>query len=158
MGPARRVDQAARPLGGSRATLGPMNDFRPWIRPTVLGPFVTTFSFVAIAHLTFGEEVLLAGHRLDSLLLGLLTMGFFSSALVVMLIMADVTFLQRKWRKLPTGGSAWLSSMLAPVFTFGLWSRLGWGDGESVPETVARIVIPMAVSCYGLRLFFGNKP
>ncbi|MBN8613589.1 MAG: hypothetical protein J0L92_23540 [Deltaproteobacteria bacterium] len=135
-----------------------MNDFRPWIRPTVLGPFLTTFSFVAIAHLTFGEEVLLAGHRLDSLLLGLLTMGFFSSALVVMLIMADVTFLQRKWRKLPTGGSAWLSSMLAPVFTFGLWSRLGWGDGESVPETVARIVIPMAVSCYGLRLFFGKKP
>jgi hypothetical protein len=135
-----------------------MDDFRPWIRPTVLGPFVTTYSLVATSHLTFGEEVLLAGHRLDSLLVGLLTMGFFSSALVVMLILADVTYLKWKWRRLPTGGTAWLSSMLAPVVTFGLWASWGWGDGESVPETIARIVVPMLVACHGLRLFFGSRP
>lgn len=135
-----------------------MDDFRPWIRPTVLGPYLTTFGFVTLAHLSFGEEVLLAGHRLDSFLLAILTLGFYASALVVLLVIADVTYLRWKWRKLPTGVPAWISSMLAPVVTFGAWASWGWGDGSSIPELFVRIVAPMVFSCFGLRAVLGSAP
>jgi hypothetical protein len=48
--------------------------------------------------------------------------------------------------------------MLAPLGTFFLWARIGWGDGESVPETLAKIVLPMLLSCASLRLALGSRP
>jgi hypothetical protein len=138
-----------------------MTDFTPWIRPTVLGPFLSSFGLVIAAHLLFGMQAvnaLFGGHEFDALLVSLLLTGFVSAAVVVNLIVADVALLGLKWRRLPTGFSAWLGAMLAPIALHLSWAHFGWGDGESVADLVAHIVVPMPVTAVLLRLMFGQKP
>jgi hypothetical protein len=146
---------------GARSEFGHhrhMNDFTPWIRPTLLGPFVSCFGLVTFAHFSVGEEVLFSGHRFDSWLFAMLLTGFFAAAMVVNLILADVALLRGKIRRLPTGMRGWLSSMLAPLGVFFVWNVHGWGDGSSVIELVVRIVAPMIAVAYASRLVLGSRP
>jgi hypothetical protein len=135
-----------------------MNDFTPWIRHTLLGPFVTCFGLVTLAHFTVGEEVLFNGHRFDSWLLSMLLTGFFAAGMVVNLIMADLALLKGKMRRLPTGFRGWASSMSAPLGVLFLWNTLGAGQGESMLEVVVTIVGPMIVVAYATRLVLGSRP
>jgi hypothetical protein len=116
---------------------------------------------VTIAHLLLGhdtaDDVLYAGEHFDSWLISMMIAGFASAAIVVSLIFADVSLLALKWRKLPTGAGAWLSSMLAPValhFTMQFFS----GAPESMLELVLRIVLPFPVSALLVRFALGSKP
>lgn len=136
-----------------------MNDFGPWIRPTVAGPFLTTFGLVTLAHLVGGDASAfwLADHQFDSWLVSMVLTGFVTAGLVVSLIVADVVLLAMKSRKLPSGLGAWMSSMLAP---FALW--LGWhlvgAPSESVLEGVLRFVIPFPASALVIRWALGRRP
>lgn len=135
-----------------------MNDFSPWLRPTLLGPFVSSLGLVTLSHLTIGEQVLFAGHRFDSWLVSMMVTGFIAAGVVVNLILADVALLKMKLRRLPTGFRGWASSMVAPIAVFSAWAKLGLGDGESMLELVVRIVAPMIAMAYATRLFLGSRP
>lgn len=132
-----------------------MNDFTPWLRPTLLGPFLTTWGFATLAFLTSGL-VLPNGERLDGWLLTMLSLSFLTSGVVVGLLTADLALLRLRMRKLPTGGAAWLSSLLAPVAVWLAWTFFGWGDGGSVPETVFMIVWPFLGMPLALRFVLGR--
>lgn len=135
-----------------------MNDFTPWIRPTLLGPFVSCFGLVTLAHFTVGEDVLFNGHRFDSWLMSMMITGFFAAGMVVNLILADVALLRSKVRRLPTGFRGWVSSMGAPLSVFFVWNSFGMGDGGSAIELVLRIVGPMIAMAYATRLVLGARP
>ncbi len=135
-----------------------MNDFSPWIRPTLLGPFLSCFGLVTAAHFTLGEQVLYSGHRFDSWLVSMMITGFFAAGMVVNLILADVALLRLKMRRLPTGLRGWASSMAAPLGVFFVWSTLGMGQGDSVIELVVRIVAPMVAVAYATRIVLGGRP
>ena len=136
-----------------------MTDFTPWLRPTLLGPFVTTWAFVTLGHLgsgsSFLEHVLPFGERLDGWLVGMLVMSFFAAMIVVGLLTADLALLRAGLRKLPTGGRAWLSALVAPVAVWISWAVFGVGDGESIPELVLMISWPMLGAPLALRFALG---
>ena len=137
-----------------------MTDFAPWLRPTLLGPFVTMFALVTSSHLALGgaaDEVLLLGHRFDSWVMAMLIAGFISCAIVVSLIVSDVVLLAAKLRRLPTGFGGWMSSMLAPFALFFAWRLVGEG-GESMLETALVIAVPFPASALVTRFVLGRKP
>ena len=134
-----------------------MNDFSAWLRPTLVGPFVSSLGLVTLAHWTVGEAVLFSGHQFDSWLLSMLIIGFFAAGMVVNLILADVTLLRSKVRRLPTGFRGWVSSMGAPLGVFFVWNMHGLGDG-SMLELVVRITAPMIAVAYATRLVLGSRP
>ena len=134
-----------------------MTDFTPWIRPTLKGPFVTVWGLTTLAHLTFGVAVLTGG-RMDSWMLGMLFGSFFASICVAALVAADLLLLRTKLRRLPTGGPAWASAMLAPVAVWMGWAWLGAGDGSDVAEGVLRIAAPILLGPLGLRFVLGRAP
>lgn len=137
-----------------------MTDFGPWIRPTLLGPFVTLYALVTISHLALGgaaDGVLLLGQETDAWAVAMLFASFIASGIVVSLIVADVALLAVKVRKLPTGFGAWLSSLLAPFALMLAW-HLVPGSGESVLEAVLALAIPFPASALLVRFVLGQKP
>lgn len=134
-----------------------MNDFRPWLRPTLIGPFAVVWGLTTLGHVSVGLATI-TGDRIDSWLVGMLLGGFFAAAVVVGLIASDVALLGAKLRRLPTGALAWASSCIAPVAILMLWSVLGWGDGDSVLELVVRIAWPFAAAPLALRYALGTSP
>lgn len=138
-----------------------MTDFAPWLRPTLLGPFVTIFGLVTFSHLVMGgsaDQVIFAGHEFDSWVMSMLIASFLAAAIVVSLIVADVTLLAAKVRKLPTGFGAWLSSLLAPFALFVAWHLVGQDGGSSVLESVLRFALPFPASALFVRFALGRKP
>jgi hypothetical protein len=138
-----------------------MTDFGSWLRPTMLGPFVTIFGLVTISHFALGgaaDDVIFAGHRFDSWLMSMLIAGFLGAAIVVSLIFADVALLSAKFRKLPTGLGAWMSSLLAPFALFVAWHVIGQDGGASVLESVLRFVVPFPASALFVRFALGKSP
>lgn len=133
-----------------------MTDFTPWIRPTLVGPFLTSWAFTTLSTLTLGVSFATLGH-FDDWLVAMLVVSFFAGLCVASLIAADVTLLRLKLRALPTGASAWTSSLLAPVAIWMAWAFFGL-DGEDVLETVLRIALPIAVAPLALRLALGRAP
>lgn len=138
------------------------NDFLPWIRPTLLGPFWTSWGFTTLAHMTLGLSVATLGHvtgvGFDDWIVAIMLVSFFSALVVVGLIASDVTLLKLKLRALPTGLSVWASSLLAPVGVWMAWHFFGMGDGDSMLELVLRIMIPIFAVPFVLRLMFGRAP
>jgi fructose-specific phosphotransferase system IIC component len=131
-----------------------MTHFTPWIRPTLLGPFITTWSLVTLTTLTFGARIATLG-QYDHWLIAMLSASMFTGLIVCSLIAADVFLLQRKLRQLPTGASAWMTSMLAPVGVWFTWHVLGFGDGD-IPSAVFHIAAPILLVPFPLRLLFGR--
>lgn len=135
-----------------------MTDFTPWLRPTLFGPFVTTWSFTTLAHVIAGTLVLPNGERLDGWLVSMLVMSFFGAACVVGLLAADLVLLKAGLRKLPTNGTAWLSALLTPAGVYVTWMIFGLGDGESIPMLVLSIGAPFLTAPLGLRFALGQRP
>lgn len=135
-----------------------MNDFAPWLRPTLLGPFVTTWSFATLAHLVAGALVLPNGERLDSWLVTMLSVSFFAASVVVGLLSADLVLLRGKLRRLPTHGRAWASSLLAPIGVWVAYSMLSWDDVESIAQLVSMIGAPILAAPLALRWALGSRP
>lgn len=134
-----------------------MTDFSPWLRPTLLGPFITTCGFTTLALMTFGL-VLPNGEHLDAWLLAMISATFFASTVAVALITSDVLLLRLKLRRLPTGFGAWVSSLAAPLAIWMAWGFFGWGDGESIPELVVRFAAPIFAAPFVLRFVSGTSP
>ncbi len=134
-----------------------MTDFTPWIRPTLKGPFLTSWSLTTLAFFTVGMRVATFGY-FDDWLVSMLMVSFFAGLIVASLIASDLVLLRSKLRKLPTGLPAWASSMLAPVGVWFAWSFFGFGDGESVLEVVLRIALPIAIVPLTLRTLLGSTP
>jgi hypothetical protein len=136
-----------------------MNDFTPWVRPTLVGPFATTWIVVTLLQLGQSALVLPNGERLDMWLLVMLSTSFYAAMIVVGLLAADLALLGAKLRRLPTNGRAWLSSLLAPVGVWLAWSIVGWGDGDTaIPMLVLLFAWPFAAVPLALRWFFGERP
>lgn len=136
-----------------------MDDFRPWLRPTLVGPFATTWGFVTLLMLGQRALVLPNGERLDVWLLTLLSTAFFAAMVVCGLLAADLVLLRARLRKLPTGGPAWLSSLLAPVGVWIAWSIVGWGDEDTaIPMVVALVAWPFLGVPLALRWVVGHRP
>ena len=136
-----------------------MDDFRPWLRPTLLGPFVTTWTVATL--LLFAQQALVLpnGERLDAWLLALVSTSFFAAMVVCGLLAADLALLRAKMRKLPTHGRAWLSSLLAPVGVWIAWSVFGWGDEDTaIPVAVLLFAWPFAGVPLALRWALGERP
>lgn len=133
-----------------------MTDFTPWIRPTLLGPFLTSWALTTLTSLTVGAAVATFGH-VDDWLVAMLIVSFFAGLCVASLLFSDLVLLRLKVRALPTGAAAWLSSLAAPIAIWMAWSIFGL-DGESVLETVLRIAAPIAIAPLLLRLVLGRAP
>jgi hypothetical protein len=139
------------------------NDFTPWIRPTLKGPFLTSWAFTTLsfvgAFFGLGDGVsALTFGQADDWLVAMLFVSFFAGLVVASLVASDLVLLRLKLRKLPTGLSAWTSSLFAPVAIWLAWSFFGFGEGESVFATVAHIAAPIAAAPFVLRLLLGSKP
>jgi hypothetical protein len=132
-----------------------MNSFGAWLRPTILGPLITMWVFATLGSVLVGAAALTNG-LVDNWLTAMIFASFFGSAIVVMLITADLVLLRAKLRSLPTGSRAWTSSSLAPLGIFFLWRFF------PAPETAIGLVIfllvPMALASFGLRYLFGQRP
>lgn len=132
-----------------------MSSFRPWLVPTLAGPFVTMWTLVTIAFLLVGQAQIL-GERLDSWALAMVLSGFLAAGQVVALLVADVALLKLKWRRLPTGARVWLSSLASPfvvqtVFMIPL-------PIESIAGLAAWVVVGMLGAATANRLLFGTAP
>lgn len=134
-----------------------MTSFGDWLKPTLLGPLLTTWGLTTLGSLLVGMHAL-SGGRFDSWLTGMLIASFFGAGLGVLLVGVDVLLLRLKLRQLPTGARAWMSSLLAPLGVFFLWSLPFFPPPESVLGTVLFIVGPMAGACFGARMLFGQRP
>ncbi len=133
-----------------------MNDFSPWLRHTVIGPFASCFGLVTFLHFTFGEQAVLSEFHWDSWLVAMMLVGFFAAGMVVNLIVADVLLLRLKMRALPTGWAGWAGSMAAPIAVFFVWNM--FEEPSSVLGNVVRIVLPMLVVAHTLRFALGVRP
>jgi len=137
-----------------------MTDFAPWLRPTLLGPFITLFGLVSVSHALLGgaaDALLLAGHEFDTWLVAMLFAGMIASPIVVSLIVADVMLLAAKMRRLPTGFGAWLGSLLAPFALFFAWHLVG-DHGETMLGAVLAFALPFPASALAIRFVLGRKP
>lgn len=133
-----------------------MTDFTPWIRPTLLGPFLTSWALTTLSSLTVGAAVATFGY-FDDWLVAMLIVSFFAGLCVTSLIFSDLVLLKLKLRALPTGAAAWLTSLAAPIAIWMAWAFFGL-DGETVLETVLRIAAPIAIVPFVLRLVLGRAP
>lgn len=134
-----------------------MTDFTPWIRPTLKGPFLTSWGFTTLAYFTVGMRVATFGY-FDDWLVSMLMVSFFAGLIVAALIASDLVLLRAKVRRLPTGIPAWASSLLAPIGVWFAWSFFGFGDGDSVLEVVVRIAAPIVAVPFALRALLGSAP
>jgi len=134
-----------------------MTDFTPWIRPTLEGPFLTSWGFTTLAYFTVGMRALTFGY-FDDWLVSMLMVSFFAGLIVCSLIASDLVLLRSKLRRLPTGIPAWASSLLAPIGVWFAWSFFGFGDGDSMIEVVLRIAAPIVAVPLMLRALLGSAP
>src|SRR5688572_2973721 len=105
-----------------------MTNLSDWLKPTILGPLFVTWGLATLGAVASGMSAVLwlgfmqpawaAGAGFDQWLLGMLFASFFGSGLAVLLVTADLVLLKWQVRSLPTGGRAWLSSLLAPFAVF----------------------------------------
>ncbi|AKF04776.1 hypothetical protein [Sandaracinus amylolyticus] len=136
-----------------------MNDFTPWLRPTLVGPFATTWTIVSLLQLAQSALVLPNGERLDAWLLVLLSTSFYAAMIVVGLLSADLLLLRAQMRRLPTNGRAWMSSLLAPIGVWIAWGIVGWGDEDTaIPMLVLLVAWPFLGVPLALRWAFGERP
>jgi hypothetical protein len=135
-----------------------MTDFRPWLRPTMIGPFATIWAYLTWVMVTAGALVLPSGERIDAWVTLLFLGSFVAAMIVVGLLAADVSLLRLQLRKLPTNGRAWGSSLLAPIAVWTLWLFFGFGDGESVVESIVRFSLPFVAGPLAMRFLFGERP
>ncbi|HBQ11885.1 MAG: hypothetical protein RLO52_16185 [Sandaracinaceae bacterium] len=133
-----------------------MTSLSPWLKPTLLGPLIVLWSLITIGAV-LGSMPAIAGERLDGWLIGMLWMSFFGSGLGVLLIAVDVLLLKLKWRQLPTGGRAWISSCLTPMAVFFIWTLPFWPPPESVVGLFVFLVTPMFAAAFALRLLFSAR-
>jgi hypothetical protein len=134
-----------------------MTDFTPWIRPTLKGPFLTSWGFTTLAYFTVGMRIATFGY-FDDWLVSMLMVSFFAGLIVCSLIASDLVLLRSKMRRLPTGIPAWASALLAPIGVWFAWSFFGFGDGDSVLEVVVRIAAPILAVPFALRTLLGSAP
>lgn len=134
-----------------------MTSFTDWLKPTLLGPSLTTWGLTTLGSVLIGMHAI-SGGRLDNWLLGMLFASFFAAGLSVLLLTADVVLLKAKVRALPTGGRAWVSSLLSPLGVFFIWSLPFLSPPESALGTVLFIAGPMTAAAFALRMAFGVRP
>jgi hypothetical protein len=132
-----------------------MTSFRPWLVPTLVGPFATMWTLVTLAFLLAGQAQIL-GERLDTWAVAMLITGFLAAGHVVALLVADVLLLGLKLRRLPTGGRAWASSMLSPFALQLLWMLPV--PVESFFGLAVWIAVSMLAAVTLVRLAFGTPP
>ncbi|MEM9068614.1 MAG: hypothetical protein AAGE52_08915 [Myxococcota bacterium] len=131
-------------------------DISRWVRPTLLGPFLTCWGIVTMAAMTQSLDSLRALFDVESWALAMLLISFFASAVAVCLVAVDVTLLRFKTRKLPSGAKGWVGAMLAPVATTILLMFLPSSD-EIVPQ-VLRFAGALWIGALGVRLLLGTRP
>ena len=132
-----------------------MTSLRPWLAPTLLGPLLLAWGLATFGALTIGAAALTHGFVDDWAVL-MLWATFYGSTMGVFLVGADVSLLALKWRSLPTGVAAWISSMVAPVICYGAWIVL---PPPSTPVGLVLLLLaPMAGGAVLSRMFFGSRP
>lgn len=132
-----------------------MTSLRPWLLPTLLGPLLVMWGVATLGAFAIGAAALTHG-TVDDWAVLMMWSTFFGSTMVVFLVASDVVLLASKLRQLPTGGRAWLSSMLVPFLCYGLWVALP--PPGSVPVFVLWMLGPMGVAALASRLMFGTRP
>ncbi len=124
-----------------------MTDLRPWLVPTLAGPFVTMWTLTILALLLIGDGALrVFGFDLDTWAMAFFLSGAFASGLFVFLAIADVVLLATKRRAVPTGSAAFKSAALSP-FAFWAVSLL------PIPVTSLFVAILWAVTAMALSAF-----
>jgi hypothetical protein len=134
-----------------------MTSFGDWLKPTLLGPLLTTWSLTTLGQVLVGMHVL-SGGRFDNWLLGMLFASFFGAGLGVLLVGVDVLLLRLKWRRLPTGGRAWISSLLSPLGVFFILSLPFLPPPQSALGTVITLLGSMSAATFGARMLFSQRP
>ena len=133
-----------------------MTSLRPWLQPTLLGPLLTLWGLATFLSMLFGAAAASLG-KVDTWAVLMMWATFIGSAIGVITVGIDVFLLQLKWRALPTGGRAWLASMLTPLLVYVAWTQLWW-----MPETelgaVMFIMLPIVGCSFGTRMIFGTRP
>jgi len=132
-----------------------MTTLRPWLAPTLLGPLCVMWGLATLGSLVMGVEAISFG-LLDDWALLMMWATFFGSTMGVFLVGADVTLLKLKWRRLPTGLQAWLSSVATPFACYGAWVLL---PPPSTPLGGALFVLgPMFAAALVTRTLLGSRP
>jgi hypothetical protein len=132
-----------------------MTKLRPWLVPTLVGPFATLWTLTTLLIVLAGH-VRLLGERLDGWALAMFLTGFIAAGQVVSLLIADVALLALRLRRLPLGGRAWASSLVCPLFLYG--ATMFTPPLESVALLVAWLGACFLGSAAAARLLFGTRP
>lgn len=134
-----------------------MQSFTPWLRPTLIGPLATLWTLITALHLLIGVDALSDG-RIDSWAIAMLFATAYGCTLIVALIVSDLVLLKAKLRALPTGGRAWLSSILSPFAVSMVASLPLWPEPRSWLGVAVLIAAPIALGAPLVRLVFGRRP
>lgn len=134
-----------------------MTSFAPWLKPTLLGPLLTSWAYMTFGTWLMGTAAITGG-TLDDWAIGMVWASAFGCMLGVATVAVDVLLLRARLRRLPTGVRAWASSLLSPLGVVLVLQLPFWGP----PETVAGFVAMFAGSMFGgpllLRLLLGSRP
>ncbi|MCB9596454.1 MAG: hypothetical protein H6719_27270 [Sandaracinaceae bacterium] len=132
-----------------------MTSLRPWLMPTLLGPLLVMWGVATLGAFAIGAAALTHG-TVDDWAVLMMWSTFFGCTMGVFLVLSDVFLLASKTRQLPTGGRAWLSSMLVPFLCYGLWMVL------PPPSTALFLMLwmfgPMGAAAFASRMLFGSRP
>ena len=129
---------------------------RPWLQPTLLGPLLTLWGLATFLSMLISAAAATNG-TVDTWAVLMMWATLIGSAIGVITVGVDVLLLKLKWRALPSGGRAWLASMLTPVLVYVLWTQLWWLP-ESEMTFVAFILLPMVGCSFATRMLFGTRP
>jgi hypothetical protein len=127
-----------------------------WLRPLILGTFITTYVSVAIHAFVFNMGFI--GPWI-ALAIGLLVGTAWATVYALLLGLIDLCLLWLKLRRLPVGWSGWLNAAASAFAVHVVYAivkphsfyKLGvWG-------IVAAIAVPMLVAAIGARVAGGKK-
>jgi hypothetical protein len=134
-------------------SLWAMKRLARWLFPTLIGPVVGAWGYVALAAMLSSLPVPTALWLLAATVAGSVAFGV--GALTACI---DVVLLRLRLRKPPTGWRAWGMGVAIPFPLFfswqrlGRWALLGWG------YLLLWIVLPMLLTAGAARLLAARKP
>jgi hypothetical protein len=126
-----------------------------WLVPTFGGCVGATWIAVTLLAI-FGPTEPLLGGRFMNWVVGMLIATPLALLLVGALIAVDVLLL--RWRRIPVGRRAWVSSSIAPILVGVVYTVHRPAQyGETVAFVLA-IVLPIAAVAFAVRMIFGRQP
>ncbi len=130
-----------------------MKKVAPWLLPTLLGPIVGAWIYVALVATWTSLPI-------PNFLwvVAAAVAGGFAFAVGAVMVGADLALLKLKWRQPPTGLRALLMGIAAPIPVLFVWQKLARFAIGGLPQLLLTFFLPMIAIALVARLGLGTRP